>query len=167
MEEETYEEEKDISDHKDIKEIPEKATKKHSKNICKVCKVSFKNAKKLTNHVKKFHDFSNDDTNDKEVTVLADDDMIAPRSVEDFKKEKDTNVCNICKLKFLNGRMLKGHMAKHHPEIWKEMQKNTEVSGRRRNPKRDVRKKQGELKKECHDETDSKSSKKKLCLNYV
>ena len=103
----------------------------------------------------------------KEVIVLADDDMIAPQSVEDFKKEKDTNMCNICKLKFLNGRMFKGHMAKHHPEIWKEMQKNTEVSGRRRNPKRDVRKKQGELKKEYHDETDSKSSKRKLCLNYV
>ena len=64
MEEETYEEEKDISDHKDIKEILEKATKKHSKHICKVCKVSLKNAKKLTNHVKKFHDFSNDDIND-------------------------------------------------------------------------------------------------------
>ena len=139
VQKETYEDEESKSNHKELKE-KEELSKKHTKHLCKVCKVSFENAKKLTNHVKTFHDFSNEDTDEEDVIVLAKDDLKAPSSIEEFKKEKNKNVCQECKLKFLNGRMFKGHMSEHHPEMWKQMQKNTEESGKRQNPKRDVKK---------------------------
>ena len=107
--------------------------------------MSFENAKKLTNHVKKFDDFSNEDTDEEDVIVLAGDDLKASSAIEEFKKEKNKNVCKKCKLKFLNGRMFKEHMSEHHPEMCKEMQKNTEESGKRQNPKREVKKKNEDI----------------------
>ena len=105
VQKETYKDEESKSNHKELKEKEEAVSKKHTKHLCKLCKVSFENAKKLTNHVKKFHDFSNEDTDEEEVIVLAKDDLKAPSSVEEFKKEKNKNVCEKCKLKFLNGRI--------------------------------------------------------------
>ena len=55
--------------------------------------------------------------------------MKHPASVEEFKKKKERNVCDKCKLKFLNGRMYKAHMAKHHAHLWKQMQQTEKVTG--------------------------------------
>ena len=137
----TYKDEESKSNHKELKE-KEELSKKHTTHLCKVCKVSFKNAKKLTNHVETFHDFSNEDTDEEDVIILAKDDLKAPSPIEEFKKEKNKNVCQECKLKFLNGRMFKGHISEHHPEMWKQMQKNTEESGKRQNPKKRCEKKE-------------------------
>ena len=77
--------------------------------------------------LRNFMFFSNEDTDEEDVIVLAEDDLKTPSSVKEFKKEKNKNVCEKCKLKFLNGRMFKGHMSEHHPEMWKErIQKNLE-----------------------------------------
>ena len=54
VQKETYKDEESKSNHKELKEKEEALSKKHTKHLCKV---SCENAKKLTNHVKKFHVF--------------------------------------------------------------------------------------------------------------
>ena len=122
-----------------------------SKHLCNKCGIYFDTTCILTKPINKFYKFDQSDEDNDDLQVVYDDNE-KPPCIKDFHIEINDNICGEYGLKFLTGKMLNKHNAKHHPkedEVIEKLPKGQNTGGKQNDGEEEIAlKKKDVIKKE-------------------